>query len=229
MKKKNTENIMWGLFLIIAAATLIANAVYDFMGVWKLMIFIAIVLVVVLTIRFKQYSSLFIPLAVAGIIFAEPLGIQAVTPWPLLGAAVLITIAASLIFPNQWAGYHRINTAEALESIENGDTDCAVKFGASTRYFTNENLEKAVLKCDFGNLIAYFDEAKLNPEGATLYISANFSGLELYIPKHWNVQNNMSVILGGVEEKGKNIPAPDSPTLTIVGKASFSGIEIRYV
>ena len=48
-------------------------------------------------------------------------------------------------------------------------------------------------------------------------------------PKHWKVTKSVSAFMGGVEEKARNYPAPDSPTLNIAGNIKLAGIEIHYV
>jgi hypothetical protein len=239
MKKNQIRKIAWGVFLICAAGLIIANALYGFTEFSTLLLTIGVVLVAIPIIESCSITGIFIPLAVLGIIFNEQLGIERLTPLPILAAAVLLTVGFSVIFHKKNKS-HRFGAFnfEDLENFESGfesgfesesETSSTVKFGSCTKYVASENLEKAHFKCDFGALAAYFTESKLSPNGATLYISANFSGVELYVPKHWNVQNNLTVVLGGVEEKGKNIPAIDSPVFTIVGSVNLSGVEIHYV
>ena len=230
MKKNEIIKIVWGLFFVAAAALIIGNALYNFIGFRPLIAMIVLVPIAVISIAHRSFAGVFIPAAVLGIIFDKQLGIEAITPFPIIAAAVLLTIAFEIMFrKHSFICIGGKADFDDIESIEDSDITCSVKFGESTKYFTKENLEKAYLKCDFGALIAYFDGTTLSPDGATLYVDANFSGIQLFIPKHWNVQNNMSAVLGGVDEKGKNIPNPDSPVLTIIGKASFSGVEVRYI
>ncbi|MCL2634907.1 MAG: hypothetical protein FWD34_10405 [Oscillospiraceae bacterium] len=230
MNKNSISKIAWGLFLVAAAALIISNALYEFMGFFPLIVLIVLAPIAVISIIHRSFGGIFIPIAIVAVLFDEQLGIEAITPLPVIVAAILLTIAFEIMFrKNGFVFIGGKADLKNMESIEDGDMSCSVKFGESTKYFTNENLEKAYLKCEFGALIAYFDGATLNPNGATLYLEANFSGVELFVPKHWNVENSISVFLGAVDEKGKNIPDPDSPVLTIVGKASFAGVEIHYV
>lgn len=235
MNKRNRKKIAWGLFLIAAAVLIILNALHEFIGFFPLIAMIIFVPIVVKSIRYS-FGGMLILAAILGIIFDEQLGIEAITPLPLLAAAILLSIAFEILFRKkkfihiEKCGFDDIDMdIDDMEIIEDSDTTCSVKFGAKTKYFTNENLEKAYLKCEFGALFAYFDGAALNPDGATVYVEANFAGVELYIPRHWNVQCNMSTTFGGVDEHGRNNPNPDSPTITIQGKANFAGVEIKYI
>lgn len=76
-------------------------------------------------------------------------------------------------------------------------------FGASTKYINSDEFEFAQL-------------------------DVSFAGVELYIPKTWNVINQIDVTFGGVDEKNKNQSA-GVPTLTLMGDVSFSGVTIIYI
>jgi predicted membrane protein len=224
MKRNAVLKAVWGLYLIGAAALLIANAMYDLMGFWHLTALVAAVPVTILSITYRQYGTLFIIAAILGVIFAQPLGIEAITPLPLLGAGVLLAVAFSVLFGNSINFHTKING-----TIEDTETSCVVNLGHSTKYFKDENLESVEIKCNMGGVEAYFTDATLSPKGATLLINATMSGVELHFPKSWNVINNANVFLGAVEESGKHDPEPDAPTLTIVGNVNLSGVEIKYV
>ena len=49
----------------------------------------------------------------------------------------------------------------------------------------------------------YFDNSKIEENEAIVYIDARFAGVELYVPKEWNIINNVSCIFGGIDEKNK--------------------------
>jgi len=230
-KKANTiRKIAWGIFLVGAAVLIIANAYFSFTGFFPLLCCILLLPVIVESLVHLSFSGVFIPLALLGIVFSEQLGIQSITPWPILAAAVLLSIGFSVIFRrrNRWFGMH-FEENETFENIEDDEMKCTVKFGAGSKFIVSENFEKAYLSCSFGSIKAYFDNAKLSPNGAQIYIDASFSGIELYIPKHWKVSNDVSSVFGGIEEKSKNVPDPDSPVLSIAGNVKFSGVVIYYI
>ncbi len=74
----------------------------------------------------------------------------------------------------------------------------------------------------------YFDKAVISNENAIVRINASFSGIELYIPKTWNVDDKTNVFLGAVSEKNRNNQTTTN-NLTLVGDVSFSGVEIIYI
>ena len=95
-------------------------------------------------------------------------------------------------------------------------------------YINSDKFEQADLGCSFGSMKVYFDNAKLNNGRGIVRIDASFSGVELYIPKTWIVENRVNTSFAGVDEKNRNMGNSDN-ILTIVGNASFAGVEIVYI
>ncbi|MEA4923114.1 MAG: hypothetical protein VB031_07055 [Eubacteriaceae bacterium] len=98
------------------------------------------------------WGILFSP-AFLGIIYSQQLGIEAWTPWPILGIALCLSIGLTLVFPRlrhgrrqyrQDHGHDRFQEAEAKE--ETGSAIfCKTTFGSSVKYINTENLEKIFL------------------------------------------------------------------------------------
>jgi predicted membrane protein len=233
MKKKTTtiRKIAWGIFLMGAAILIIANAYYNFAEFFPLLCGLILLPIIIESLVHLSFTGVFIPAALLGIVFAEQLGIEAITPWPILAAAVLLSIGFSIIFrkKEKWFGYIHLEEDETFENIDDDEMTCNVKFSGSSKFIQSENFEKAYINCSFGGVKIYFDNAKLSPDGAELYISSTFGGIELYIPRHWKVTNSVLAVAGGVEEKSRNIPDPDSPVLNIKGNIRFAGIVIYYI
>jgi len=235
MKERNNRirKIVWGIFLMGAAGLVIANAYYGFVEFFPLICAVVIAPVIIESLVHLNFVGVFVPAALLGIAFSKQLGIESITPWPILAASVLLTVGFSIIFHkrnSKWfmSGLH-LEDGETFEDVLDDEMTCTVKFGASTKYIISENFEKAYLDCSFGSIKAYFDNAKLSPNGAKLHINSSFSGVELYIPRNWKIVEGISAFMGGVEEKSKNIPDPDSPTLSITGNISLSGVVIYYI
>ena len=227
---KIIRKIAWSIFLVGAAALIIANAYLDFTKFFPLLCGIVLLPVIIESLVQLNFFGVFFPTALIGIIFSEQLGIQSITPWPILAAAVLLSIGFSIIFKSKRRGVHvHWEDNETVENIDDDEFSSTVKFGATTKFFLSDNFKRASLNCSFGSIKAYFDNAKLSPNGAQINISANFAGVELYIPKDWRVINNVSYTLGGLEEKSRNVSDSESPVLTLIGEARFSGITIYYI
>ena len=230
-KKNSFRKIAWGLFLLGSAALVIANAYYNFTTFFPLLCGIVLAPIIVESLIHLNFTGIFIPAALLGVVFSEQLGIEKITPWPLLAVAVLLSIGFSIIFHShdKWFGKVHLEENEDYEQIADDEMSCTVRYGSSTKFIISENFEKAYLNCTAGAIKAYFDNAKLSPNGAQLHIYASCSGIELFIPKHWRITNSMSAFLGGIEEKSRNVPDPDSPVLDITGNIKLSGITIYYI
>lgn len=62
----------------------------------------------------------------------------------------------------------------------------------------------------------------------TLEVNNVFGGTKLVIPSNWDVQNNISAVFGGVEDKRVfNNSIPDSnKRITLKGSCVFGGLEV---
>lgn len=97
MKK---ERIFWGLFFIVAAIFLLVSrlGVLGDIGVWSLLLTVFFVACLVKSIAHRSVSGVLFAVAFLCIIYAKPLGIEAITPWPVLGAAALGSIGISFLY-----------------------------------------------------------------------------------------------------------------------------------
>jgi len=230
MKDNNlkTKKALWGLFFVIIGITLIVNALgyIEIGNVFYFIITLFLIPIFVKGIMHLNFSSILIPPAIVGCMYAKELGITTITPWPLLLCAMFVSIGLHLIFGRHHHYGHKYNSI--VERDGNNDIDVDVQFNSVIKYIDAENLKSGMIDCSFGAAKVYFDQAKLDKDGATLQLDVSFSGVELYIPKDWKVINKTNVFAGGIEEK--NTPTRSSEnTLTLVGDVNFSGITIIYV
>ena len=94
--------------------------------------------------------------------------------------------------------------------------------------FCTDKFEQADFNCSFGAMKVYFDNAIMSNENAIVSINDSLSGIELYIPKTWSVNDKTNVFLGSVSEKNRNNQTTTN-NLTLVGDISLSGVEITYI
>ncbi len=83
------------MFFILAGVALI-------LGVWSVVISLLLVPVIVTSVRHLNFWGIFFPMAIMAILFDETLGIEKFTPWPVLGAALLLSVGFSFIFPYRY-------------------------------------------------------------------------------------------------------------------------------
>lgn len=229
--------IAWGLFFIISAALIILNQTGIFLDVNLVSLIITLLLVPVMVVstKHRHFAGLFFSLAIVAIMFAEPLDIEKFTPWPVLGAALFLTIGMSLILPpKMFTHVHRFDFEKEFDSEqvtdENGEViNIEASFTGSTKYISSKNLKRVNIGANFSGVKVYFDDADIAGKEAVINVISEFSGVDIYVPKHWNCIDQISCSMGDVTQKGARVITGDEKCLILTGKSSFSGITIRYV
>lgn len=140
----------------------------------------------------------------------------------ILGA-LGVTMIFSKIFHSQ-----QVEEIDQLDTEDEGHVKFKVLLSGGAKYITTEKFEQADLKCRFGGMEVYFDNASLLKGKGIIKIDASFSGVELYIPKDWTVRDNLRVAMGAVEFKNDPQEGPDK-IVTLVGNLSLGAVEIYYV
>ncbi|EPY2276439.1 LiaF transmembrane domain-containing protein [Clostridium sporogenes] len=233
MKK---QRIFWGVFLIVAGIFLIINKLgyLPDVNVFSLLLTVFLVVVIVKSLLRINFVGILFPIAFICIIYDKQLGITNITPWTVLIAALLGSIGLSMIFHKRtkWVNTKYNCEDYKFEKIDIEDESHVRfknSFGASIKYINSDNFQQADFDCSFGAMKVYFDNAIMsNDNDATVRINASFSGIELYVPKNWNVDDKANVFLGAISEKNKSDKTATN-TLTIIGDITFSGVEIIYI
>lgn len=104
MREVKANKIFWGIFLLLAAVFLVVSQMGLVEGVGVLSILFAIFWVAqfIEGLVKRSFGRMLFSLAFLCIIFDEQLGIEAITPWTVLGAALLGTIGLNMIFRKRW-------------------------------------------------------------------------------------------------------------------------------
>lgn len=232
---KNWKKVFWGIYCIAAAIFVLAVKLNGFENTSVGMLFAGVLL---LAIVIKSAASLWFPgvlfpIAAVAIMYDEQLGITAITPWYVLGAALLGSIGLSMLFHKKHSycggtGHHHYNNATE-EVVEGKDFNFDTTMGGSVKYVRSDDFRSANLKASFGGMTVYFDNATiLEGNSAVINVEASFGAVELYLPKEWNVRLETTAAFGAVDEKHRREEA-GGPVVRVTGNASFGAIEIYYV
>lgn len=233
---RSSRNVFWGILFVLGALALLVGKIgfFEDFSFWGILFTIGLIGLLVDGIIKRNIGSILFAIAFLAILYDEVLGIEALTPWPVLGAAVLGTIGLGMLFPkyDKWNCHggscgtgKQMGTQSVLEG-ENIRFECS--FGEAVKYVTSKDLAHAELECSFGSLVVYFDNAILKNNTAQIHVKDSFGGVVLYVPSDWKVVLNMSNALAGVQEKGHCNPNGIN-TLYIYGEVCFGGLEIRYI
>lgn len=229
-----TSKIAWGLFFVAMAALIILNqtGIIGEISIVGIIISLLLVPVIITGIKNKNFFFMFIPLSIIAILFDEPLGIEKFTPWPLLACALFLSIGFHILFPakNKWKTEKFDNSQNWQAESSDGDHICFQnRFAGSVKYVTSKTFKDVNIRSSFGGMKVYFDNAEMYANEATAVIVSDFSGIELYVPKEWNVVSKLSFSFGGIDEKGEKNSVKNGKTLILEGNVKFAGVTVIYV
>lgn len=254
------KNIFWGLFFIVAAVFVIVGNMGYFgeIGFWTLLFSFFLVAWFLDSVVKVEFGGMLFSLAFAAILYDEVLGIEQLTPWPVLMAALFGTIGLNMIFKDkkksqnvktqviwdeknvtwnnekkQWETVDKDGNVEIHQVGEDFNSDdetfrCEVAFGSAVKYISSRNLRTVDLDNAFGSLVVYFDNAALCEGKAVVELDNSFGKTTLYIPKEWDVKLNMTKAFGNASEVGHSVGGSGN-TLYIKGETSFGAVEIVYI
>ncbi len=230
--KKNGEKIFWGLFFILGAVFILVGKMgyLEDVSIVKLFFTVILVACVIKSIRHLEFGGILFPLAILGILYDEMLGIEPLTPWPVLGAALLGTIGLEILFHGRRKKNHKFDkAAETIIDIE--DESCityTTTFGSGIKYVNTDDFKKMKLDCTFGEMKVYLDNAMIQQGEAVINVKLTFGDVELFVPKEWNVRNHMTAAFGDVTEKNRS-QSQGTPVLYLSGSVTFGSVNITYI
>lgn len=235
---KNGGKIFWGLLLILAAAYLVASKLWVLPSISIFTILLTFVLVTVLIRGIKRVNfwEILFSVAFLCILYDEPLGITELTPWTVLGAALLGSIGLSLIIKPKKEGhfFFEFNSNSdnqgklSSEQCSGENIRFENNFGEGIKYINSDNFCSGAFENGFGTLTVYFDSAMIQAQTAAVHIDNSFGEMKLFIPKEWKVVNNLEHSFGNVKEYGRSEGTAGS-TLFLDGETSFGNVEIHYI
>lgn len=206
---KNTRDYGSGIVLIALGVCLILWKLglfafkFTFFGVgwfWGI-VAICLVFVAVNSLLQLNFGGVFFPAAIICIIFAKPWHLTAITPWPVIIAACLLTAGFEHFFPNKMGKGSFLSRRTGYESDRN-HAYFSLKMGESTKYFRNECLEDVDLVMSMGSMSVYFDNVTVPNGVIKIHTRTSLGETNLYIPKEWKIINDVKVTAGDCSIEG---------------------------
>lgn len=183
-------------------------------------------------IRNVNFWEILFSIAFICIIYDDQLGITALTPWTVLGAALLGSIGLSLIFKKKSG--HKPSISFEYDSDDDDEKYIGENikidnnFGTAIKYVNSDNFCMADVDNSFGSLTVYFDNAIIQSGSAKIKVDNSFGETNLYIPKEWKTENNLGQAFGSVKIHGV-CEGSSNNTLKLKGETSFGEINIYYI
>ena len=246
---RENGRVIGGLILVGVGAALLLRNMGFFFPNWLFSWPIILILVGIYSGFKHQFrnNSWLILIGVGGFFlvddFIPQLGLQPLF-WPI------IIIGAGLIFIlrprgnnwrnlkkdvdyNQWktTGTNSVNAEDTpvIDGFTDGNDWLQVQsiFSGVKKNIVSKNFQGGNISCIFGG--AEIDLTQSDIKGrAVLKLEMIFGGSKLILPANWTVQNEITGVFHGVDDKRKfNTPASPGKVLILKGSAVFAGIEIR--
>lgn len=230
MKRKNW---FWGLFFIAAAVLLVAGklGMVGSVNIWSLMLTVLFAAVLIRSLIGKSVPGVLFSIAFLCIVWDKALGITELTPWTVLGAALLLSIGVSFFYHPKRYHHHKAipeGEFEDIETVDGEEMEFVTRFGGSIKYINSEDFRAARVDAVCSGVKLYFDNAVIQGDHAVLHVQLSFAGLELYVPKSWKIIDNTNVMMGGIEEKNRS-NGLEEKQLILAGEIKLSGITVIYV
>lgn len=248
---RNRNGIFWGIFLLLSAAILVVSQLhiltYTF-SFWTIVATIFLVAVLIKSLVYFTIPGTVFSLAFLAILYAKPLGITALVPWTILGAALLISIGLSLIFRpwlakhRPWMSYHKdfskghhgqfvnfdYNSDPDVKTVDAPDVNVDVKMGSSIRYVRSSDFHDAQINVTMGDAKVYFENVGVN-DTATINVHVSLGNINLYVPSTWNIVKEVDSSMGNINEVGLSNVNSDSPIVYVSGTVSMANLKISYI
>lgn len=233
-----SRKLFWGLFFVLAAVFVVISklGIIPDIGLFSILVTVCMIWIFVEGVRHMNFFEMLFSVAIVCIVYDEPLGITALTPWTVLGAALLGSIGLSMLFHDKrkhwnmdmgWGDKKGVS-GSSTEQCNGEHIKCDNNFGSAIRYINSDNFCSAHLENNFGSMTIYFDNAIIQGASAYVEVGNSFGETNLYIPKEWKVENNMERAFGSVSEKGRP-EGSSNCILYIRGEVNFGSVVIHYV
>ena len=233
------RNWFWGIICILGAILIFGN-LFGFLpftfSLWKIIGTLICLSVIIDGIKERSFYSPLFGIVIIFYLFRKDLGFEDISFWLLMVGTWLLAWGLTSIFHPE-KNHIKVNKqieinfgdddTENVEYSTNSIINITSNFGEKVQYIQTNDLQYVTIDSKFSGLKLYFDQATIQNQ-ATIEIDGNFTGIELYVPKEWNVQSHIRAFFGGVDEKGQ--PSSSGyPTLNITGRVHFGGVEIHYI
>jgi len=146
--------------------------------------------------------------------------------WPTIILIVAATMIISPFKKKKWE--QNFNTLNS--NINNDDImDATSILGGVKKGIFSKNFKGGQIFNVFGGVDIDLSQADIDGI-IVIDITQIFGGIKLILPAHWELKSEITSILGGVEDKRKNLSAlniAEGKTLIIRGTSIFGGIDIK--
>ncbi len=240
--KRGMQNFFWGIVLVLCAVCLIGGQfdLFDGFGFWTVIGSIlggALCLDGILRFSIGQIVT---GAAVLLYIWKDSIGLEKLSLWTILAAAILLGCGLTMIFTplkRKWKGrncgqhesYFKSSFSEENKENYNSWVKIDRSFSGGSEYVRSDDFKGADIDISFSGLKVFFDDAIMQDNTAEIHVDVSFAGLELYIPCEWHLHVDVEHFAGAVEEKRRPRDIAPVKDVQLRGDVSFGSIAVHYI
>ncbi|AME09893.1 MULTISPECIES: hypothetical protein [Gemella] len=175
-------------------------------------------------IDFDSFGTIF-PLALLFYIYNKNFYFLDISAGKIFISALLLSIGASLLLPKKLKYKEFKKYKKEYSDMKSSN----IIFGNNSFYININDTNYFASTSTFSTTNIYFE--KLNTyysKEFTLDISATFSTVKLFIPKEWNINNNINSTISEITYP-LNLQKESEISLNLIGSATFAEVEILYI
>jgi hypothetical protein len=221
--------VMLGVGLALFGAALLASNFgwFDMRQiVWRFWPTLLIIAGAAILLQHRQRQSLwgFILLFWGLWIYADQLNWIKVNFWAVFGPALLVLIGGALV----WRAISPAGPARDGSTSDSFIRSFALMSGSEMRP-QGVVFRGAELTAVFGGVKLDLGQAQLEGNTPVVDVFALMGGIEIYVPRDWEVVNNVTALMGACVDKRHPTTATGNPGKRIIirGMAVMGGIEIK--
>jgi hypothetical protein len=118
----------------------------------------------------------------------------------------------------------KINTSRIYKD---GEYTISLFMGGQEEELHNEDFIGANVSCVMAGLKLDMRNVKMTGEEAEFNVNLKMGGIELVVPRNFEVVSRIDPVMGAIENKTKYEPGEKKQRLLITGNLFMSGIEIK--
>lgn len=236
------KSIVFGIVLILLAVYLIVSQLgyAPAMPFFKVAFSAVLVYTAIRGFIRLHFTEGFLSLAIIGCIHDKWLHIEAITPWTLLLAGLLLGIAFDMIFKGVRKKYrHRnghgvsvewnMDGASEVEDFADGKSVyVSNSFGSKSKYVNSEAFTGAQIENSFGECNVYFNNAILAGSNARIHAENNFGETSIYLPRTWRVSVHEDAAFGSINVRGKGSSDEGAPLIELELECNFGELNVFF-
>jgi predicted membrane protein len=225
---KNQGRIFWGLLLVVLGFLFLFDQMGkldfgDLVGRYWPVVFILIGVSILLSNNFKNVGSGIFFILFGTFFLLMRLRIFDRALWHYIWPVAIIGVGLWVLLRPAWHPDKTGSAAIAADSL-----DIKQVFSGTTRKVESQEFRGGQAEVVFGSAEIDLRAAKLAGGQATLDLSAVFGGIEVHVPRDWQIVLQGSPVLGSIETRKAAAPdVPKTATLTVRGSAVFGSVEIK--